>query len=80
MVTKEQRKEIEDACNVLYVNSNYKQLYLDLNNVLRNYSTLMAEHDPKFCDMQSEETDRDISTLRILIQNIEKLIIEDLNC
>lgn len=77
MVTKEQRKEIEDACKVLTVNSNYKELYLDLSSVLRSYSVLMAEHDPKYGDLSTVETSRDIETLRILICSIERLIIDD---
>lgn len=79
MVTKEQRKEIEDACKVLTVNSNYQELYIDLNHILRYYSTMMAEHDPKFGDVPTEETSQDINLLNILITNIERLIIDDLN-
>ena len=79
MITKEQRKEIETACKSLYVGNDYKSMYIHLNNVLRNYSTLLAEHNPEFGDISDKEASLDIFTLRTIIDAIEPLIIEDLD-
>ena len=79
MVTKEQRKEIENACSTLYVGNDYKSLYLHLNSILRNYSAMMAEHDSQFGEVITEEASQDIFTLSSLIGVIEKLVADDLD-
>lgn len=79
MITEEKRKEIESACKSLYAGNDYKSMYIQLNNVLRNYSTLLAEHDPKFGDVPSESASLDIFVLRSIIEAIEPLVIEDID-
>ena len=79
MVTKEQRNEIENACRVLYAGNDYKDLYFQLNSILRNYSAMMAEHDDQFGAVVQEQASQDVFTLSSLIGVIEDLVIDDLN-
>lgn len=77
-MTQEERKRIEDACSTLYLGENYKGLYINLNHLLLSYSSLLAEHDPKFGDVSTDELSKNINTIEVLIRTIEPLITDDL--
>lgn len=77
-MTQEERKRIENACSTLFPDADYKDLYLQLNHLLLSYSSLMAEHDPNFGEVPSNETCSSLYTIEVLIKAIEPLIIEDL--
>ncbi|MBR6989630.1 MAG: hypothetical protein IKH95_07385 [Bacteroidaceae bacterium] len=46
---------------------------------MRNYSAMMAEHDPQFGEVIPEEASQDIFTLSSMIGVIEKLVADDLD-
>lgn len=77
-MTQEERKRIEDACSTLYPGENYKGLYINLNHLLLSYSSLLAEHDPKFGDVSTDVLSENINTIEVFIRTIEPLITDDL--
>ena len=78
MVSEEQRRAIETAVRTIYLGEDYKAFYINLVRLMRDYSALIAEHDPKYGEIGQEEATSDIFTIELLIRSIEPLIIDDL--
>lgn len=78
MVSKEQREAIVNAVRTMYPGEDYGVFYLNLVNLMRNYSSLMAEHDLKYGDISQEEASRDLYTLETLMRSVEPIVIEDM--
>lgn len=78
MVSEEQRKAIETAVRTIFSGDDYSSLYINLVRLMRDYSALIAGHDPKYVEIGQEETTSDLCTIEILMRNIEPLIIDDL--